>query len=394
MNILLLAPHPFYQERGTPIAVDLLLRILSGRGDTVDVVTFHEGKDRAYKGLTIYRTPHFSWIKNVPPGFSWKKIVCDIFLLIKALRLAARNKYQIVHAVEEAVFCAMLIRLFFRIPYIFDMDSSMPMQMIERTPALSVAAPALKFFEAWAARRAFAVVAVCEALAEIARACGARQVFVLRDISLLASGYAPPAAGKEKEEQRLDVEKPCLMYIGNLESYQGIDLLLESFARLIESMPQAFLAIIGGKEGLIRKYQQKSSALGIASRVRFFGPRPLASMAQMFTQADMLVSPRIKGANTPMKIYSYLQSGKPVLATDLPTHTQVLDRTTAMLAEPTPDKFAAAMLTLLKNPALGRQLAEHATALAEVKYSLKAYTDTAEKIYSRIESDLTEQMPQ
>lgn len=391
MKILLLAPHPFYQERGTPIAVDLLLRILSERGDTVDVVTYHEGEDRSYKGITLYRTPRFSWIKNVPPGFSWKKIVCDMFLFIKALRLAARNEYQIVHAVEEAAFCALMIRFLFRTPYIFDMDSSMPMQMIERTPALSVAAPALKFFEAWAARRAFAVVAVCDALAEIARAGGAQRVFVLHDISLLSSGdTSSPGAVEKKEEQRLNVEKPCLMYIGNLELYQGIDLLLESFARLTHSMPRAFLAIIGGNNSSIKKYQQKSSALGIASRVRFFGPRPLACMAELFTQADILVSPRVKGTNTPMKIYSYLQSGKPILATNLPTHTQALDRTTAMLADPNPDKFAAAMMSLLENPGLGRQLAERAAVLAETKYSLKAYTDTVEKIYHRIELDLAE----
>jgi len=105
----------------------------------------------------------------------------------------------------------------------------------------------------------------------------------------------------------------------------------------------------------------------------------------MFAQADILVSPRIKGTNTPMKIYSYLQSGKPVLATDLPTHTQVLDRSIAMLADPKPDKFAAAMLNLLENPLLGRQLAERAAELAEETYSLKAYTDTMEKIYRWVE---------
>jgi glycosyltransferase involved in cell wall biosynthesis len=235
-------------------------------------------------------------------------------------------------------------------------------------------------------------VAVCAALAEIARAAGARQVFVLCDISLLGqnpAGYTlSPAAGEESKEQRLNVEKPCLMYIGNLEAYQGIDLLLESFARLNRSRPQAFLAIIGGNEDSIRKYQQKSSALGVAARVRFFGPRPLASMAFMFAQADILVSPRIKGINTPMKIYSYLQSGKPILATDLPTHTQVLDRTTAMLAEPKPDKFAAAMLNLLDNPLLCRQLAQCAVELANEKYSLQAYTDTVEKIYSWIEDKI------
>lgn len=388
MNILLLAPHPFYQERGTPIAVDMLLRILSSRGDTVDVVTFHEGEDKIYSGVTIHRIPSLSWVRNIPPGFSWKKVVGDIFLTFKALRLAARKKFHIVHAVEESVFIAVVIRLLLRTPYVFDMDSSLPMQMVERTPALSTVAPVLKFFEALAVRRAFAVVAVCEALADIARSCGAKRVFVLRDISLLSPGYAPPAAA---EPERLHIEKPCLMYIGNLEAYQGIDLMLNSFAILLKSVPRAFLAIIGGNERRIAQYSRQSSVLGLAPRVRFFGPRRLTNMAQLFAQADVLVSPRIKGTNTPMKIYSYLQSGKPILATDLPTHTQILDRTTARLAAPNPEDFSAAMLDLLQNPRLGRQLAERAAVLAEEKYSLRAYTETAGKIYSRIEADLAEQ---
>jgi glycosyltransferase involved in cell wall biosynthesis len=388
MKILLLAPHPFYQERGTPIAVDLLLRVLSERGDTVDVLTLHEGEDRSYRGVTIIRTPRVSWIRNVPPGLSWRKIACDIFLFFKALRMAARNNYQLVHAVEESVFCAMIIRLIFRVPYVFDMDSSMPMQMIEKAPALSAIAPALKFFESRAARRAFAVVAVCDALAEIARSAGARRVFILRDISLLSSGNAaPPAAGAARQTQ-LEVEHPCFMYIGNLEAYQGVDLLLESFAILTRSAPKAFLAIIGGTDRLIEKYRKKSAALGIAERARFFGPRPLAGMADLFTQADVLVSPRIKGNNTPMKIYSYLQSGKPILATDMPTHTQVMDHATAMLAEPIPGKFAAAMLELIEHPDIGRQLAGRASEVAEEKYSWKAYRDAAADIFGRIEQEL------
>lgn len=386
MNILLLAPHPFYQERGTPIAVDLLLRVLSNRGDAVDVVTFHEGENKTYAGVTIHRIPSLSWVRNIPPGFSWKKVVGDVFLTFKALRLAARKKFHIVHAVEESVFIAVIIRLLFRIPYVFDMDSSLPMQMVERAPVLSAVAPVLKFFEALAARKAFAVVAVCEALADIARSGGARRVFILRDISLLSSGYAPPPANAQTE--RLDIEKPCLMYIGNLEAYQGIDLMLKSFAGLTKAMPQAFLAIIGGNEKTIAQYKRQSAMLGIAPRVRFFGPRPLMNMAQLFAQADILVSPRIKGINTPMKIYSYLQSGKPILATDLPTHTQVLDRSTALLAAPNPDDFSAAMLDLLQNPRSGRQLAERAAVLAGEKYSFSAYTEEAKKIYGRIEDDL------
>lgn len=385
MNILLLAPHPFYQERGTPIAVDLLLRVLSSRGDTVDVVTFHEGEERVYRGVTIHRIPRLAWVRNVPPGFSWKKVVGDIFVMFKAVRLATRKKYQVVHAVEESVFIALLIRLVAGVPYVFDMDSSMPMQMVERTPAFGIISPLLRYFETLAIRHASAVVAVCEALADIARAGGAKRVFVLRDISFLSAGYASPAA---VSEQPLSVERPCLMYIGNLELYQGIDLLLESFAILLKTIPQACLAIIGGKDRAIGKYRQKSAALGIARQVHFFGPRPLTNMAQLFAQADILVSPRIKGANTPMKIYSYLQSGKPILATDLPTHTQVLDCSTALLVKPNAENFSAGMRCLLQNPDLGRQIAEHALGLAEQKYSFKVFAETLEQIYRQLEADL------
>ena len=55
MRILLLAPHPFYQERGTPIAVNLLLQALSGLGYQVDVLTYPEGSEVSYPGVTLHR---------------------------------------------------------------------------------------------------------------------------------------------------------------------------------------------------------------------------------------------------------------------------------------------------------------------------------------------------
>ena len=50
--------------------------------------------------------------------------------------------------------------------------------------------------------------------------------------------------------------------------------------------------------------------------------------------ADLLVSPRVKGENTPFKVYTFLASGRPLLATRIPTHTQLLDDDLAWLVEP------------------------------------------------------------
>lgn len=105
MNILFLAPEPFYQERGTPIAVDRLLRVLSERGDAVDLVTYHEGQDQEYEHVRVFRVPGLPLLNGIRPGFSWKKVICDVLMLIKAVRLATKRRYHLVHAVEESVFC-------------------------------------------------------------------------------------------------------------------------------------------------------------------------------------------------------------------------------------------------------------------------------------------------
>ncbi|MDP2990404.1 MAG: glycosyltransferase family 4 protein [Kiritimatiellota bacterium] len=383
MKILLLAPHPFYQERGTPIAVDLLLSVLARRGDQVDVITFHEGADRVYPGVTLHRIPRLPGMRGIRPGFSFKKLVGDVFVLAKALCLAARGHYQVIHAVEESVFMAMLIRLCLRTPYVFDMDSSMPRQMIEKFRVLAAFSPILKWFEGRAIRHALAVVPVCDALANIARPYAPRKLCLLRDVSLLAT---TPATGTVNITPVLAaLPHPCFLYIGNLERYQGLDLLLDSFALLLKSGGQASLVIAGGKEADIRHYQEKAGIAGLGANVRFLGPWPIGRMAELFAMADVLVSPRIQGNNTPMKIYSYLQSGKPILATDLPTHTQVLNPDVAVLASPTPAHFAAGMRRLIEHPDQGQAMARRAKTMADKQYSQAVFERTVRELYEWIE---------
>ena len=63
--------------------------------------------------------------------------------------------------------------------------------------------------------------------------------------------------------------------------------------------------------------------------------------------ADILVSPRISGTSIPLKIYTYLQAGKPILATDIAAHRHVLTREIAELVEPTKEGLAQGLINLL-----------------------------------------------
>lgn len=184
------------------------------------------------------------------------------------------------------------------------------------------------------------------------------------------------------------IDGPLLMYVGNLEQYQGIDLLLDSFRLVLSHGCDSHLVIIGGVPGDIQHYRQQAKALGIHGHVHFPGPRPVTQLADYLAQADILVSPRIQGNNTPMKLYSYLDSGKALLATDLPTHTQVLNQQVAWLTSPLPEAFSQGMLHLIEQPNLRQQLGKEAQTLVAQQHTYEAFSTKLTGLYDWLQENL------
>ena len=381
MKVLLLAPQPFFEDRGTPIAVDLVLRVLSEEGHEVHVLTYHLGSDRSYPGITIHRIPRLPFIRNVRPGFSWKKVICDIFLSFQALYLLIAKRPRMLHALEETSILAWSFRLVFRVPYLYDMDSSFADQLVEKYPSLARFLGMFRWFEGLAVRGAEVVVPVCPALAEIAQRYDPKQVVLLPDISLLPTQFELSSASEELR----GVPRVRFMYVGNLERYQGIDLVLEAMSTGAGNGYRMSLAVIGGTDLLIDAYRKKCTELGIHDQVKFLGPKPVTTLGTWLEQADVLLSPRIKGVNTPMKIYSYLDSGKPVLATRLPTHTQVLTDEFACLADPDSGSWADAMIMLAQNKSERDRLGAAGKAYAQKHHSFEAFRTTLSTLYRELD---------
>lgn len=382
MKILLVAPHPFYKERGTPIAVKLLAETLCEFGYEIDLLTYHEGTDVHISGLKLFRTKKPPFCNNIPIGFSFKKVIADVYLTFHMIALLLNNKYDVIHAVEESIFPAVCVNFFLKKKLVYDMDSSMPDQLIEKWQVLSKLEGFLNFFEHWAAKHTTVVIAVCKYLAEkINRYDSSIKTFILEDIAF--EGIS--------DSQNEDLRKYCdsksiiLLYIGNLEHYQGIDLMLEAISRLNTQFSFKLL-LIGGTQEHINSYIKRVKYFKIDEKVSFLGARPLKRLNSYLTQADILLSPRLKGINTPMKIYSYLASGVPVIATKIISHTQVLAEEHALLVEANPDDFATGLKKLIEDKSLRVELGMKGKNLAEVNYSLKSYKIKLKNIYLWIEN--------
>jgi len=172
MRILLLAPHPFFSVRGTPIAVRDLLQVLGGEGHAIDVATYFEGADVEITGVRVYRIRRPWGVRSVPIGVSWQKFPCDWRLYELARRLMSQHRYDLVHAVEESAILASILSARAGIPFVFDMDSIMSRQIADTHVLLRPIAGLFKLLESRALRSAAAVLAVSPGLAAYARQCG------------------------------------------------------------------------------------------------------------------------------------------------------------------------------------------------------------------------------
>lgn len=379
MKILLLAPEPFYVLRGTPIAVRALLEVLATHGGhQVDVLTYFEGEELSIPGVIIHRISRPPFVRTVPIGPSWQKIPCDAFMLVEAYRLLARGKYDVMHGVEDGAILASILSRVTSVPYVFDMDSHMSYQILEKSRLLWPLSKLFGLMEKMALRRALGVLAVCPALVEVASRYQS-------DVALLPDMPFGEGRTVEPSDEVVNLGGVRIVYVGNLESYQGIGLLLVAFQRISSRHPHARLVIVGGSSEDISEYISSVPDLVESGRVHFLGRRPLEQLRSILAASDILVSPRLKGVNTPMKVYSYLESGRPMLATRLPTHTQVVSEKEACLVEPDAESMAEGLSTLLKDRELRERLGRRGRKLVRTEYSRKRFTGRLTTFYERME---------
>src|SRR5215207_7453189 len=128
-RILVVAPQPFYEDRGTPIAVRQVLQALGELGRSVDLLTFPIGSDIGIPGLNIVRSANPFGFRRVPIGLSFRKVVLDLPLTWALRRLVVPGRYSCIHAVEEAAFPAALLAQRYGIPLLYDMQSSLAEQL-------------------------------------------------------------------------------------------------------------------------------------------------------------------------------------------------------------------------------------------------------------------------
>jgi glycosyltransferase involved in cell wall biosynthesis len=377
--VLMVAPQPFYENRGTPIALRYVLHALSELGRRVDVLTLPIGEPVEIRGVRIFRTSNPLHVRHVPVGFSMRKFMFDLLLFWKLRQRLRAERYGCVHGVEEGAFLATFLCRRRGVAVIYDMQSSMPEQLAQK-PWFAGGTPhsIARSLERWLLRSAD-FVACSTGLAEYVRSVAPSAA--LREWRFPAT--PPSASPDELAALRLELGLPAdaqvVLYGGNFAPYQGMEILFEATPKVLAAVPNAFMVFAGASSGQLHHRVGNSTH---ANRVRVLPRQPRRRMDAFIELASVLVSPRNHGGNFPLKIFDYLAAGKPIVATDVPAHRAVLDDTLALLVPSSPAAIAEGVIRVLRDRALAERLAAAGAAYAREHLTWPIFVRSVDEIYS------------
>jgi len=382
-RILFISPQPFFEWRGSPIRVRYNLLALSALGYEIDLLTFPFGEEVDIPGVTIHRVDRIPGLDSMGIGPSLAKFRYDIKLHAAARRLLQAKNYAAIHAVEEsAAFAAFLARSS-GIPLIYEKhsDPGSYRKGWVRNLVMDIYAR----IERFSARRAKAVIVTGEGVAAQVRAWEPNKpVAHIFDLPSSLVEADPQEVRSLRAELCPEPATVLAGYVGSFAVYQGIDLLFDAIPHALERAPDLKILILGGTDAEIAERRSALATRGLAGRVHFAGKKSPEALPAWLAACDILLSPRISGKNTPLKLLDYLKAGAAILATDVPANRLLLTEETARFAPAASEPFAAALADLALHPDARQILAATGQHLVAQTYNFESYTRQIAILYQHV----------
>ena len=259
-----------------------------------------------------------------------------------------------------------------KIPHLYDMHSSLVQQMSNfQFTRLKIVVGVFKVMERMVLKSATSVIVICRALYDYAASITETSKLTLIENFV---DETPDSLDDKKIQDMSDRwrtgNRIIVTYTGTLEPYQGIPLLVEA----IQILPDHFhLLVVGGNQNQIEALKQEIEDVNLSDRVHLLGRMDPSEIPYFLKLSDVLVSPRSRGTNIPLKIYSYLKSGVPVVATNLYTHTQSLGEDIAVLVEAKAEPLARGIERAVSDE--GRQIGRNAAEFCRKFYTTEKYME-------------------
>ncbi|MEI6632489.1 MAG: glycosyltransferase family 4 protein [Chlamydiota bacterium] len=386
-RIGVIAPTPFFSDRGCHVRILGVMKALQELGNEVVLCTYHLGRDVA--GIETHRSLRIPWYRKTSAGPSVHKFYMDLLLLGTCARAFASRPPDLLFAsLHEGGFVGGLYKRFRNIPMIVDIQGSLTDEcMAHRFLGGNRAAyRILGFLERESIRRADAVTVSSPMVADLLRE---RRMALPERIHLVPDGvdtaHFTPAADKARlrEELGLPTDTTIIVFTGVLTEYQGVDILLRAAAKIGGGKGAPFFLILGYPD--VEKYRAMAAGLGLGERTRFTGRVDYQTMIPRYLAAsDIAVSPKMHPSEANLKLLDYMAAGLPAVVFDTPVNRRVLGDDGIYARPGDEDSYAAALDAALGDPAGAAERGSRLRKRAEDRFSWRAIGRTIMEIYRGI----------
>ena len=212
-------------------------------------------------------------------------------------------------------------------------------------------------------------------------------------IAAVPMGVSFPMLVKNENDIKFDfmTDKKTIVYIGTLARVRRIDFLVRVLARVLNSLPNVMLILVGdGEEQADRDVlTDEAVRLGIIDAVVITGYLPRNEALKYVAKADVCVSPfyptPILNSTSPTKIVEYMAMGKPVVANDHPEQRLIINQSKGGLCVPYKEAdFADAVVELLSDHRRSVEMGMYGKHYVEVNRSYDKIAQMVESYYFKI----------
>jgi glycosyltransferase involved in cell wall biosynthesis len=355
-RILMIAPTPFFADRGCHVRIYEEARALQALGYQVEICTYHLGRD--HPGLTTHRTLRIPWYNKLEAGFSWHKFYIDVLLAFKAWRVARRFQPDLIHGhLHEGAAIGWTVGQMLRAPVIGDFQGSLSGEL-KAHEVLDEHSWFYRFVahnERWIDRLPDVAVASCSDVAD-----ELRDRFGVSDVILALDGVDTEAFRPGLETDVLAPLVPdgrrAVVYLGLLNAYQGVDHLLEAMPSVLARVPEAYFLLMGYPDEEI--YRQKAHEMGIAEHVSFTGRIDYSQAPRYLALGEVAAGPKLSETESNGKLYNYMACGLPTVAYDTPVSREILGDLGVYAPRGDVAALADAIAGLLENPEAAHRLGQ------------------------------------
>jgi len=335
MNVLMIAPTPFFAHRGSHIRIFEEARALEKRGHHITIVTYHNGDDiHKYvdTAIDVRRIRRWLfWYKKTEAGADWQKLILNLFLIRKTLHMVAVKKPDVLHGhLHEGVLIGRFVQLCFfwrRLPLIADFHGTLVGEMRSHgylgTPPLGTI---FRFLERWInSLGSAAIVSSAENLKTIKSARKDFRAYHVYD-GVDVSTYSMLTKKKSALRMKYQIpqDKTVVVYTGALIKNKGIDTFLDAIVTLSKN-PQLHFVIGGFPDAWVRAFITRHHLEDV---VTLISPLNYFILPEVNALADIAIDPKVDDSKTKQasgKILQYMAAGLPIICAERMTNRRYLD---------------------------------------------------------------------